>query len=377
MIEADLAQKFVERIVRYTEYNINIMDEKGYIIASRDPERIGTFHEAAYRIMSGKEDMVTIYGENDYPGAKPGINVALTIDGLRQGVVGVTGDPDKVKSVAQISRVAIEAMLKYEQQQAEILKRQNRKERFLNLLIHEENANPQVLRNAAGLLGYSEKLIRVPILCVLSSENGEEFLKILKAGRLHSSEDISFVLDEWHVLVFKTFHATEGLVFYYKYEIQEYLEDTLKWSEEQEITCRYFVGSFQNIFTQYYYAYQHAVWLESHASSEETCAFFYDYVDSYLHSMIPACEMNHAYKAFEATLEEEFKRRYVEVVGILMQTNWNLAEAARSLYMHKNTLLYHYNKIKDRLDVNPVLSSRDRCFVESFYYYLTSKNGKR
>lgn len=36
MIDALLAKKFIERITQYTEYNVNIMDEKGIIIASKN-----------------------------------------------------------------------------------------------------------------------------------------------------------------------------------------------------------------------------------------------------------------------------------------------------------------------------------------------------
>lgn len=38
MIEAVFAQKFIEQVTQYTDYNINIMNENGVIIASRNPE---------------------------------------------------------------------------------------------------------------------------------------------------------------------------------------------------------------------------------------------------------------------------------------------------------------------------------------------------
>ena len=45
MIDALLAKKFIERITQYTEYNVNIMDEKGIIIASKNTSRIGRSEE--------------------------------------------------------------------------------------------------------------------------------------------------------------------------------------------------------------------------------------------------------------------------------------------------------------------------------------------
>ncbi|MDR0923372.1 MAG: CdaR family transcriptional regulator, partial [Hungatella sp.] len=89
MIETELAKKFIEQVTQYTEYNINIMNEQGVIIASRDPKRVGSFHEVAYYIVTGNEDIVVTSTEEDYPGVKPGINMVIIIDGRREGVVGI------------------------------------------------------------------------------------------------------------------------------------------------------------------------------------------------------------------------------------------------------------------------------------------------
>ena len=107
MIEAAFARKFVEQITQYTEYNINIMNENGIIIASRDPRRIGTFHEVAYRIVTGSEEFVVTTKEGDYPGVLPGINQVIMLDGKREGVVGITGNPDDVRPIALITKMAV------------------------------------------------------------------------------------------------------------------------------------------------------------------------------------------------------------------------------------------------------------------------------
>lgn len=48
MLENSLAEKLIEQVTKYTSYNVNIMNEQGVIIASRNPERIGKFHEVAW-----------------------------------------------------------------------------------------------------------------------------------------------------------------------------------------------------------------------------------------------------------------------------------------------------------------------------------------
>lgn len=371
MIEVALARKFIEQVTRYTDYNINIMNDEGVIIASRDPKRVGTFHEVAYYIVTGTEDMVVTSGEHDYPGVRPGINMVINIDGRREGVVGITGDPTEIKPVALITKMAIEAMLKYEKQQEEILRRQNRKERFISMMTHEEHPDPALMREMARELHYSEAIIRIPILCRMEGARAENFLEKVKSSERHSKEDISFLLDEKRVLIFKTMPGWDRALFAdYKFLIADYLSPALQWLLQQDIRCRFYTGSFQSSFSQYYYGYQHCKWLEETVRSEERGLFFYDYSGAYVRSVTPMNELQRMFNVYEKQLDEEFKRSYLEITGMLMETNYNLAAAAKALFMHKNTLVYRYNKIKDTLNVNPIVSSADRYFMETFYNYL-------
>ena len=108
MIEPELAKKYIERLTQYTEYNINIMNEEGLIIASRDPQRIGKYHAVADRIIHGQEEIVVIRDEKEFPGVLPGINMAIMHEGRKEGVIGVTGDPDAIRDVALITRLALD-----------------------------------------------------------------------------------------------------------------------------------------------------------------------------------------------------------------------------------------------------------------------------
>ncbi len=96
MIDTLLAKKFIERITQYTEYNVNIMDEKGIIIASKNTSRIGTFHEVALQIIQGEKDTIIVDNENTQFGVKKGVNMAIYYKKRKEGVIGITGDPKEV-----------------------------------------------------------------------------------------------------------------------------------------------------------------------------------------------------------------------------------------------------------------------------------------
>ena len=270
MIEPELAKKFIERLTQYTEYNINIMNESGMIIASRDPARIGTYHEVADRIIHGEQDMIVIRDEKEFPGVLPGINMAITHQGRKEGVIGVTGDPDRIHEVALITRLAMETMLRYEKQQEEIRLRRNRKEHFLNILTQKEFADSSELRGIVRQLGLDESLVRVPVVCRLigagnTTADPEEALEELRRGRGHWIQDFSAVLDETHLLVYKTVKLNGRKNFVdYREELTEYLAHIRSWLRRKGARAVFYVGSLQTSFTQYYYSYRHCKWLESH-----------------------------------------------------------------------------------------------------------------
>ena len=62
-ISKNSATQIVEEISKLVKQNINLMDETGHIIASRDKSRIGDFHYGAYKIIS--ENLEEYYIDED------------------------------------------------------------------------------------------------------------------------------------------------------------------------------------------------------------------------------------------------------------------------------------------------------------------------
>ena len=379
MIEPEMARRFIEQVTQYTEYNINIMDESGVIIASRDPKRVGTYHEVADRIIHGTQDMIVITDEKMFPGVLPGINMAIIHEGRREGVVGVTGDPDKIHDVALITRMAMEAMLKYEKQQEQIRLRRSRKEHFISLLTQSEFASATEIRGIAGQLEYDESRVRVPILCRIYREASdppepEQVLEAMRRSRGHWVQDFSYIMDEMHLLVFKTVKVDgRRNMVDYREEIEDYLEDVLKWLKSRDVRAVFYVGTLQNSFSQYFYAYRHCKWLESHMRHPGDIVFFTDYVKEYFRTLTPRQELHRIFNVYDSETPDEKKQQFVEMIKALEETNYNLSEAAGKLYIHKNTLVYRYNRMKDYLGVDPLLNMEGREFLGLLLMYLAQK----
>ncbi|MFQ7529041.1 MAG: sugar diacid recognition domain-containing protein [Mediterraneibacter gnavus] len=290
MLENSLAEKLIEQVTKYTSYNVNIMNEQGVIIASRNPERIGKFHEVAWQIVHGTSDIMVTENDNEYPGVLSGINMVIDIEGKREGVVGVTGNPEEIRPIALIIKMAIETLIKYENQKMQAFRRQTRKDRFMEMLTQKQYRAPQDIQKLASELNYrriwfgfrffvtcSHLYIRMPFI-------------VHKNSPAHLTQDISFKIEDRYILIFKTLKE-EHLFSDYRFLLADYLKSTLKWMREEGIVCTFYIGTFQTSFSQYYYAYQHCKWLERHASGEHQAFYFYDFTGEYLMSCIPRQEL--------------------------------------------------------------------------------------
>lgn len=371
MIETGLAERFIEQVRKYTDYNVNIMNEDGIIIASIDPDRVGQYHEIAYRIVHGGADIIDTTKLAERSNVRPGINMVIESDGLRAGVVGVTGDPDEIRAIALMVKMAIETMLKYEKQQEKIRLRENRKASFIHLLTEVPSSNPEDLRDMARELGYPEEMIRIPILMCVEDIDTSEVLQLIRNSRYHTHKDFSIALDEHQVLVFKTMpDSCQGLFTDYKFIIGEYLSPVLRYMKARDKVSRFYIGSFQDTYSNYYYAYRHCRWLEKNISSTSMSVFFYDHVQEYLQYVVPFNELSHIFYIYESQLNDSQKRLFVETFGGLINYNYNFQRAADKLFVHKNTLFYRYNKFKALMGIDPVEKAADRAFAEGFCNYL-------
>lgn len=106
---AKLAQDFVEATsLLVGQRTINIMDQKGIIIASTEKHRIGDFHQGAAEVLeTGKPVLIKIEDLPRYPGTKEGYNMPIFLNDEIIGVVGIFGCEEEVQSIANLLRVYV------------------------------------------------------------------------------------------------------------------------------------------------------------------------------------------------------------------------------------------------------------------------------
>lgn len=105
MIDTQFAQGIVELIHQETNQNAHIFGEGGMIIATTQPERLGTIHTGAKDIVSGKVEHIAITEEmaKTMSGTRPGFSVGIHSNSVCIGAIGISGDPHLMKPIAMIA----------------------------------------------------------------------------------------------------------------------------------------------------------------------------------------------------------------------------------------------------------------------------------
>ncbi|ANG63874.1 hypothetical protein A8C75_16250 [Marinobacterium aestuarii] len=102
-IDRQMAQKIVDRAMKITGVNVNVMDHHGVIIGSGDPARIDQLHEGALHVLSSQSEVDIARDQaGRLSGVQGGVNLPIRSSGDIIGVVGITGEPQEVRRYADL-----------------------------------------------------------------------------------------------------------------------------------------------------------------------------------------------------------------------------------------------------------------------------------
>ncbi|MBY6277095.1 CdaR family transcriptional regulator [Symbiobacterium thermophilum] len=165
-ITSELAQPIADRAVTILQRNVNIMDEDGVIVASGDPTRIGSFHQAAAQVIRSNRRLDIYPGDEErWVGVRPGVNLPIQVDGRTVGVVGITGPPDQVGPFGELIREMVSLALM--QRRAEELERVRlmARESFLRTLLTSKGPIGERMVQDAPLYDLSPDSAYQVLLC--------------------------------------------------------------------------------------------------------------------------------------------------------------------------------------------------------------------
>ncbi|MED4966272.1 sugar diacid recognition domain-containing protein [Heyndrickxia coagulans] len=107
-----LAENIVNEVQSVMDEDIIVVDESGVIIASTQKERIGHIHAGARKVFqTGRKLYIDEKMAAHMKGVRSGINMPIRFEGRTIGVIGVTGNPEKVEHYAELIRRLTELII--------------------------------------------------------------------------------------------------------------------------------------------------------------------------------------------------------------------------------------------------------------------------
>ncbi|ART79283.1 sugar diacid recognition domain-containing protein [Oceanisphaera avium] len=161
-IEDSIAEKIIARTKGLIPYDINVMNKQGKVVASTDASRLGREHEGARWVIEHQESVTVDSTSTRYlAGAKPGVNLPIEYHGQCIGVVGITGDPNKVCELGALLKMTAELLIEQSRE----------KDAALQLSIEKENCVKQLLQGrdntqALAQLKHYQLSLRLPAVCL-------------------------------------------------------------------------------------------------------------------------------------------------------------------------------------------------------------------
>ena len=170
---AKLAQDFVEATsLLVGQRTINIMDQKGIIIASTEKHRIGDFHQGASKVLAtGKPVRIKKEDLPRYPGTKEGYNMPIFLNDEIIGVVGIFGCEEEVQSIANLLRVYVtQSFSQLQMTQKQNLEAELRNQ-LLRLLLFGGKSQKEMITKLCGMLDLQ---LKFPVRIILLYERAAE-----------------------------------------------------------------------------------------------------------------------------------------------------------------------------------------------------------
>lgn len=377
MINREIAKRIVESAKKTINYDINIMNESGIIIASSDSARIGSFHEVAFQIINGPNDLQEIDNTEELIGTKKGINTILKYKDNKVGVLGITGDPSEIRPLIRVLKLAVETMIEYEFQQHEYILRSSQKNFLEGALIYGSATDVDLLKLATELK-IDRTIYRIPLWINVESNISLPYksmlIGILTKNKHYSVQDIITQWKENGLVIFKAFLSAKLAYGDYKNIIFEFLDEFLQQMETAGISAKVFTGSFCKSLNRYHESYKRALWLfENYSRASNKVEYFYDHINQWINSFIPMKELHDVFRFFVRDYDEKYIEQMINTEDALSSCDYNFERASQRLFVHKNTLFLWMNNFRKASNIDPVQNLTDRNFWACLCFYCRNK----
>ena len=363
-----VAEEIASVATSITGYAIIITDDKGIVIGadSENISRIGELHEASLEVMaSGRMKKHTEEDCKRLRGTYPGITMPIAIHDDIVGSIGIKGDSAEVERYGMLVKMIAEIMLKDRiEAESTHIKYENLQMLVTMIITYDgSELTRTTIDNQGKLLGYNLSIERVPILISRKEAVGENE----KRRDMYSTEVFNAIK--------KQFNNRQDIIVIMDASFERYLvyakADTKKDSdavlekcaaiqnelkEKNDISVYIGLSRSCDSIEAMKEGYERADMLLDSALLGLTGKTIVTVTDIPLERMLMEAAEYYEGKNLDSRirniLQDKNAAMYTELVKCWCESMFNFAETARRLGVHKNTLTYRFEKMKENFGVD-------------------------
>lgn len=352
----ELAQDIVERTMTILNKNINVMDEYGVIIGSGDLQRINQKHDGAVRVLE-KNESVEISKEDAHRlnGAKPGINLPIKFNHRTVGVVGITGEPDQIRNYAELVKMAAEMVIEQSFLLEQNQWKQRLKSEMANQLLHDDAFNERLLKEKATALGIDLDFPHVVIFIESKNNitNGLSPAMIRSLSYELNKSDLMDMTYNNEVIILKSILTKD-----YQTDLATFISRInhallLERENHYNIATGPGVSNFKEIKLSYRLA-KKTLEVGQKLMPNQRVFYYEDYQFEVLLASLNKMEnVQQVFSFYEKLAQGDKKGELRDTLKALINESGELNKVAEKLFIHRNTLRYRLDKIKDLTGKDP------------------------
>lgn len=343
-INQKLAQSIVESLRSTIKQDINYIDNNGMIIASTDQSRINTIHQGALTCIE-KGETIAIFSDNQYPGSKKGVNLPVKFNNEIVGVIGISGDLNKVEKYGNIIKKMTEILLREEwlkeNQSAKLESKKLIIESILNAQLYNLEIVPKSIENGIKHFAVSE--------IALDSFDFNMKRNLIRLSESNYKKDklYSAIIHDKFINLYIDSNdkdITNHLSILYDNYIKS-----------NKLPLHFGISnSFADVTsakTYYNQAIRSANWAKS--TDFHPILFYKDMDIGLLLTSLDENDLNEYSQRILKNMNHEEIKFYKNLFFLYGKHNGSINKISREMYMHKNSIQYRLNKLRKLTGYDP------------------------
>lgn len=336
-LEKTTATDLIREISGVIDYDINIMDETGNIIASTDHDRVGQFHEGAHLILHRNLPELLVYYDEEYCGCKKGINLPIMADETIIGVIGITGEVSEINQYARLIKKVTDILMKDLAHMQQKSRKDHAKMLFINSWFNGELEDSKEIEES--LRKYHIRPDKPMAVVLVESKKETKALASFFESSINSSLFLTSYNDAYGILI-GNFESAEKAAAY----LNSCFEDS---SDPDGFTCA--IGPWVPNCESARISYKQAQKLLLLKREKSSGIFLYDdcLVEILLNETPKFYKEQLSEKVFRECTPDEVKD-FADFIALYCRHDGSINSIAKATFVHKNTVQYKINKIISR-----------------------------